>query len=198
MGGFPRNMVIDTSEISQTIDESWIGAKVDDPVLLEKIGQATLDYMLNRVSKGKGIGGVTFNPNRYSKKYINSAEFQAAGKKPSPVNMMLHGDMLGSIEVLVEGSSVKLVIPPDQSPKAHGHQTGDGTAPKRPFFGVTREEFEKNILSKFKDEIRSQARPKSESQTNVTNRRSKTNKLLESLGIIEQIENLGDLFRLIK
>jgi hypothetical protein len=178
-------MIVEQDEISQTFDKSWIGKEIQDPDLLEQIGQVTLDYMLERVSGGKGLGGVTFVPNKYSDKYIESAAFQAAGKSPRPVNMLLNGDMLGSIEVVTEGTSVKLVIPSDQAPKAHGHQTGEGFAPKRPFFGVTREEFNKNILSKFKDEIREASRP-----------RSRQPSLFEGLGIEEEIATLGDLFRL--
>jgi len=198
MPRFPKNMVIDTSEISQTIDASWLGREVTDTNLLERIGQATLDYMLDRVSTGKGIGGVTFKPNKYSNRYMKTAEFQAAGKSPSPVNMTLHGDMLGSIQLEVGESSFKLYIPPEQSPKAHGHQTGEGTAPKRPFFGVTRTEFEKNILIKFKEEIKRSSAQKSNLQENVTKTQAKPIRLLNNLDILEEIRTLGDLFRLVK
>lgn len=149
-------------EVSQTIDlEKWTGADLSqDPVLLREIGQEIVDYMKERVAQGVGAGEVSFKANKYSPEYQASLAFKAAGKDSSPVNMKLSGDMLGSMDFIDNENQLKFSIAGDQSPKAYGHMTGFEGHPtipqgkyKREFFGITKAEFEKNILPKFKDDI---------------------------------------------
>jgi hypothetical protein len=155
-------LVLTESEVSQTIDlEKWTGANLDsDPELVREIGQAVVDYMKERVSTGKGVDRQTFKRNTYSKQYQQSLDFKAAGKSPSPVNMELSGDMLGSIDLVDNGSQVKIMIGGSEAVKAFAHQTGYEGHPtipngkyKREFFGITRQEFEKEILPKYRDDI---------------------------------------------
>ena len=116
--------------------------------------------------------------------YQKSADFKAAGKSASPVNMRLSGDMLGSIDLAIDGDKLLIGIPSEESPKAHGHMTGQegsGNLPKRQFFGVTKKEF---------DEILKKVAPIAQR----TRQRSRSaNEFEEILGAIN---TLGDLFRL--
>lgn len=185
MARLPSNITLEIDEVSQTIDQTWLKG-IDDEETLEAIGQATIDYIRNRVKKGKGLGGETFVPNKYSKSYINSPDFKAAGKSPRPVNMKLSGDMLDSIDLVVDGDRILIGLPSDQSPKAHGHMTGQegaGPLPKRQFFGVTKKEFDE-ILSKVTRPARRRAR-----------RAAPQDEIDE---IISGIGTIGDLFRLVE
>lgn len=158
-------------EVSQTIDlEKWTGLDLSrDPELVREIGQDIVDYMKERVAQGVGAGEVSFKANKYSPEYQASLAFKAAGKDPSPVNMKLSGDMLGSMDFIDNENQIKFTIAGDQSPKAYGHMTGFEGHPtipqgkyKREFFGITKAEFEKNILPKFKNDIenaRTEERP---------------------------------------
>ena len=182
----PSNITLEIDEVSQTIDQTWLRG-IEDEETLEAIGQATIDYIRERASKGLGLGGETMKPTKYSESYQNSPDFKAAGKSSSPVNMRLSGDMLGSLDLLVEGDRLTIGLPADESPKAHGHMTGQegqGPLPKRQFFGVTRKEFDQ-ILSKV-------ARP----SRRTRQRSSRVSNQDEIDEILEGLETLGDLFRL--
>jgi hypothetical protein len=61
--------------------------------------------------------------------------------------------MMASIDLIKDNSKVMQIgIDNEEAPKAHGHMTGDGTAPRRPFLGVTKEDL-KEIKEKYADEI---------------------------------------------
>ena len=151
------------TEVSQEIDfDSLTGAPVSlDPALQREMAQATIDFIKKRVVEdNKGLGGKPLlSP--YSKSYEDSLDFEAAGKSSGDVNMTLSGDMLGSIDVLDEGDTVKIGIDdPDVAPRAYGHQSGFEGHPnkamkkyKREFFGVTDFELEKEILPQFQAQI---------------------------------------------
>lgn len=176
----PSNITLEIDEVSQTIDQTWLRG-IEDEETLEAIGQATIDYIRERASKGRGLGNEVMRPTKYSESYQNSPDFKAAGKSSSPVNMQLSGDMLGSIDLALGSDRFIIGLPSDQSPKAHGHMTGQegsGPLPKRQFFGVTKKEFD--------DILRKVAPPRR------TRQRSR-NEFDEILGAIE---TLGDLFRL--
>jgi hypothetical protein len=151
--------------VTQEIDLSEVVGKdiSNDPLLVRKIGQGIIDYITERSAKGLGIGGNKLK-SPYSKDYIKSLPFKAAGKSPNKVDMRLSGDMIGSLDLLEEnGSVIKFGIDePDQAVKGYAHQTGfEGhptiKGPKREWFGVTIDEIKKNVIPKFKSEIRSSA-----------------------------------------
>lgn len=148
------------TKVSQTIDLSDAAGKdiSGDPILVKKIGQRMIDFMVDRAKDGKGIDGVKLK-SPYSKSYQESLAFQAAGKSKNDVNMTLSGDMLGSVDFQEDKSKITLEIAdPDQAIKAYGNQTGFAghptikNGPRRPFFGLSKAEI-KEVLSDFTDEI---------------------------------------------
>jgi phage gpG-like protein len=178
------------SKVTQTIDlNKIVGSDISaDELLVNRIGQAIIDYMDERVDDGKGLGEVKLK-SPYSDSYAESLDFKAAGKSKSDVNMKLSGDMMGSIDLLkVDGSKLTIGIDdPDQAIKAYGHQTGfEGhphiKGPKRPFFGVTPDEIKKKILPEFKDEIKAKRVTSAEEQNRLIN-------------FIRGIRTLGDLLK---
>lgn len=151
------------TELSQDIDfDSLADAPISlDPVLQREIAQATIDYIKSRVEdENLGFGRKALK-SPYQKSYQESLDFEASGKSPINVNMMLSGDMMGSIDVLDEGKTVKIGIDnPDVMPRAYGHQSGFKDHPnskmrkyKREFFGVTDDEVKKFVLADFEDDI---------------------------------------------
>ena len=149
-------------EISQEIDlENLIGVKVGkDKALLREIAQEVIDYMIDRTQVDrKELGGQKPLKSPYSKSYSESKDFKAAGKSRTKVDLTLSGDMLGSIDLVEESNSgFKIAIAADQTPKAFGHISGfEGhpvlRGPKRPFFGVTKDELITKILPKFKADL---------------------------------------------
>jgi len=150
-------------KVSQTIDlNEIVGDDISlDEVLVKKIGQAIIDYNLDRAEEGLGIDRKPLK--KYKKTYMNSDEFKSAGKS-STVNMRLSGDMLGALDIIsIEGSKITYGIEDtDQAPKAYGHQTGYRGHPtipegkyKRRFFGLTKDEAEAVIFEKFSEELES-------------------------------------------
>lgn len=162
MAKLPSNLKLTEDEISQTIDlKKWTGKDLSsDPVLIREIGQEVLDYMIKRVDDNKGLGNEPLRPAKYSKTYSESLDFKAAGKSKGDVNMKLSGDMLGTIDFEDSGNNIKFAIDPAETLKAYGHMTGYKGHPtipqgkyKRQFFGITKDEFDKNILPKFKADL---------------------------------------------
>lgn len=146
---------VSLSTFEQQIDlEDLTGVDLSNyPLLMNEIAQATIDFIKERVDAGFGIGGTKLK-GPYSEGYVNSLPFQAAGKSPNEINMQLTGDMLGSVDILeMRGSVFKYgLADEDQIPKAYNHQEGD-TVPRRPWFGVTKDEFVDNILRKYEADI---------------------------------------------
>lgn len=175
----PKLTTLSKSKIAQKIDlEEIVGKDIsNDPALVAKIGQAMVDYMLERVDNGKGIGGVKL-ASPYSESYAESLDFKAAGKSKRDINMKLTGDMLSAVDFDQDGNTITLKIDaPDQAIKAYGHQTGfEGhptiKGPKRPFFGLSLKEI-KNVASEFKSEV--------ERSKDTTEKFSETQKLIKSV-----------------
>jgi hypothetical protein len=185
------------SEVSQEIDLNKLtGADLSqDPELTREIQQATIDYMLGRISEGKGIGGKALR-SPYSKTYQASQDFEAAGKSATDVNMELSGDMLGTIDIIKESNNgAKFTFginDPTEAIKAYGHQTGFKGHPtipqgkyKREFFGVFEKELKENVLSQFQEDIdrlkRSRVREETSRQINQR--------------VLQSIRTAADLFR---
>jgi hypothetical protein len=166
MAEIPKEIKASETSITQEIDlEEWTGVKVsNDPTLMREMQQSIIDYMRGRISEGKG-----FNERKlkspYSKTYAASLDFQAAGKSEGDVNMELSGDMVGSIDVLQERDDRFTIGFTDSEviPRAYGHISGFAGHPnqdalkkyQRVFFGVSKKEFNKNILPAFKGDLES-------------------------------------------
>lgn len=117
------------------------------------IGQAIIDRIRERTESGVDKRNQAFK--KYSKRYINSDEFEAFGKSASDVNLTLSGDMLGLMDVIRSTKNV-IEIGWDDSTnnaKAYNHIVGD-TVPKRDFFGISKTEL-KEIANEFSDEVKS-------------------------------------------
>ena len=71
----------------------------DNEALKLAMAEALLTKMLDKTAEGKSRTGKGFR--KYSKAYMKSDEFKAAGKT-AKVNMKLSGDMLGLIDVTSE------------------------------------------------------------------------------------------------
>ena len=115
------------------------------------MAQALLDKILDKTASSRSRTGKGFR--QYSKTYIASDAFKAAGKS-SKVNMSLSGDMLGLIEATSETANTVTLSWEDseEAAKAHGHITGGGRLPVRDFFGLNK----KDIIAvkrEFKQEI---------------------------------------------
>ncbi len=151
---------ISLDKIEQTIDLSdFINVDLSDSRAVKlSIGQAMIDHILERTAKGDGMsfsgdsGRSVKLKSPYSKAYVDSLPFKAAGKKASKINMELTGDMLASMDIVsVDGNKITIAISEDQSPKAFNHLTGD-TVPRRPWFGVSAGEV-RDILKDFAPDI---------------------------------------------
>ena len=144
------------------LDEFFPGVDFsDERALKEAIGQDIIDKIVSRTEAGGGIKISANGQGRpvklkapYSKQYVDSLEFKAAGKQKAKVNMTLTGDMLAAIDVVsTTGNKIKIgITDDDQIPKAYNHQTGD-TVPERPFFGISKSEL-KEILDDYRDNIK--------------------------------------------
>jgi hypothetical protein len=185
--------------VSQKLDLNALTGRdiASDSVLVRKIAQGIIDYMVDRAKSGRGLGRKDLK-SPYSKSYSESLTFKAAGKARNDVNMTLSGDMLRSIDILEEdGASVVIGIEDEvDAPKAYGHQTGFEGHPtipsgkyKRPFFGVTADEVKKQVLPKFKAEI-----DKSAGARTISSLESQE----AAISFIQGIRRLGQLFEVIE
>lgn len=122
----------------------------DDTTLRLALGQAVIDKIVERTKSGELLSGSSSRG--YSKEYMESEEFKAAGKSKK-VNMTLTGDMLGLMDILDEGSNTITIgwNDSDENLKASNHLSGD-TVPKRDFFGLTSSDVSE-IKSKFQSDI---------------------------------------------
>jgi hypothetical protein len=69
-----------------------------------EIGLLIINYIQDRTRQGLGIGKLPFRNSRgqkrYSENYVESKEFEVAGKSPNQINLSFTGDMLDSLEIL--------------------------------------------------------------------------------------------------
>lgn len=115
------------------------------------IADLVIEFMVDRTGKGKDANGKAFP--KYSKSYINSLDFQNAGKSKSKVNLELSGDMLAAISLLDEKDGKIVVgIDPDsdEAGRAEGNILGSyGGDPNksraRNFLGIKPSELKKII-----------------------------------------------------
>lgn len=64
----------------------------------EAFAFAALDFIRARTAAGKGKGGRNFP--KYTTEYVQSLDFKNAGKRSSPVNLKLSGDMIAANDLL--------------------------------------------------------------------------------------------------
>jgi hypothetical protein len=123
----------------------------DMPELKESLGQAVVDFIVDRTKKGVDINGDKFDD--YGTPYTESDAFKAFGKTKK-VNLSLRGDMLSQLEVIESsGNQIKLGWEdPTENAKAYNHNTGD-TVTKRQFFGIKDEDLKK-ISAEFKPDLK--------------------------------------------
>lgn len=136
------------SEFEVEISESYTSDQ------REAIAAEIISFVRSRTLSGKSVNGGRFPG--YSKSYVSSTDFKAAGKNKNRVNLTLSGDMLAYME-LVKNQKGKLVIGyGDSNPeagKAEGNQIGsyggEARASKaRRFLGITKEDLAR-ILNKY-------------------------------------------------
>ena len=141
--------------LSQTINLKDLFGKnfSNQSAIKEAFAQAVIDRIVERTEGGKAVGGKRNLKAPYSKEYVESLEFKAAGKSKGRVNMTLTGDMLRSIDVLDVGANTITIgiDDPDESPKAFNHQVGD-TVPRRDFFGINNTELTE-LAQEFRPDI---------------------------------------------
>ena len=147
--------------------------------LKEAIGGAIIERIRNRTENGNGMsfgasgrGTPVKLKAPYSKEYADSLDFKAAGKSRGKVNMTLTGDMLGLMDVTkIEGNSITIGWnDTEESAKAHGHSTGGGNLPRRPFFGVSKSELQE-IKKEFGDAINEAVRTRNTEGSKAFERR---------------------------
>jgi len=139
---------------------SWQRVKVEIPkqyTPIERVAIANeiIEFMIKRTKSGKDVNGSSFP--KYTQEYINSKNFDIAGKSKGKVDLELSGEMLNNIELLSHGSG-SLLIGFDKSDselngKVEGNRIGSyGGEPDsekaRDFLGITNDDLEK-ILKKF-------------------------------------------------
>lgn len=116
--------------------------------------------------------------------------------------MRLTGDMMRSIDVGVSSDGLPMIsINDENAPKAHGHQTGQygkGPLPVRPFFGVTKDEFEK-VAKKFRSLIEQEtAKKNKEVQRSFSDDTARLPSPKDALKVLGELQSLKKLVKLIK
>lgn len=125
----------------------WTRARIEVPDKLggkdrELLGEEIVEFIRKRSSQGLDKDNKKFP--KYSKEYINSLDFKNAGKKKTPVNLELSGDMLAAMDVISHKKGSILVgfeNGTDENDRAEGNITGSygrdpNPAKARDFLGV--------------------------------------------------------------
>jgi phage gpG-like protein len=177
----------------QFIDVKLPNGYSDD--IKEAIAAEIISVIRKRTLKNKDKDGESFPS--YSKEYVKSVDFKAAGKSKGDINLTLSGDMLASIELL-EKKKNKVVIGFEegtvQNAKADGNIRGTYGRPSpikgkaRPFLGISDDELEK-ILNKYPKDEEGEARADA-----VLKAQDKIDKRLKSIDINELSSDEVDTF----
>lgn len=119
--------------------------------VIEKI-QERMESSMGVSASSQGFRNKALSPPPYSKAYINSRPFQIY-KGSKKVNLELRGDMKAAMSVInTDNGSVTIGFTSDaEGLKARGHIVGDGTAPKRDFFGLPKTELIEIMKQTIKD-----------------------------------------------
>lgn len=106
-----------------------------------------IQYIKDRTANNKDVNGKKFH--KYSDSYIHSADFRAAGKSASDVNLRLTNEMMDSIQLLDQGKGYITIGFEDGSAandKGVWQQRADNGVP-RIFLGINEKDLEK-VLAK--------------------------------------------------
>lgn len=148
-----KGLTLKKSDVSQTINlEELFGVSFrGERELRLAIAQKIIDHIKERTESGKTVSGGSFAP--YSKEYKKTTIFNLLKSGTTP-DLTLTGNMLASMDVLGEGPNTVRIGFGDELErlKAFNHNTGD-TVPRRPFFGVSKDEAKRIVLDEFKEEI---------------------------------------------
>jgi len=106
------------------------------------LADLVIEHIFDRTSRGLDKNGRPFP--KYSKEYINSVDFKAAGKSKGKVNLQLSGDMLAAMKLLSESKKKITIGFEDETPEnakaewnikgTYGQKTSTGK--KRDFLGI--------------------------------------------------------------
>lgn len=116
------------------------------------IADLIIERIVERTSEGLDKKGNPFPG--YSKSYINSLDFQNAGKSAGDINLQLSGDMLAALTILKDGPNkirIGFEKGSDENARADGNIRGTygkdrGSKKKaRDFLGIDRDEL-KSII----------------------------------------------------
>lgn len=111
------------------------------------LAKNVIDFIKERTDKSVDVDGKKFHP--YSKSYVESDNFQIAGKSKGDVNLRLTNEMMESIELLEDGPgyiTIGFEEGTDANNKAVWNERSDN-GPSRKFVGINDKDLEKVIAS---------------------------------------------------
>lgn len=136
-----------------TIDISEFDLKPQQRVDLADL---VIEHIYDRTTRGLDKNGRPFP--KYSKEYINSMDFKAAGKSKSKVNLQLSGDMLAAMKLLSENKKKITIGFENGTPEnakaewnikgTYGQATSTGK--RRDFLGIQSEKL-KQLIAEVSD-----------------------------------------------
>jgi len=136
------------------------GKPVTNTAVRLSLAQDIIDKNLANISQGVDSSGRQYSGKaaEYTEGYKNSLEFQAYSKSDTPVDMKLTNQMLSSMSVLDHSPEViRIGFSSSQSPKAHGHITGN-VGKRRDFFGVPPKELS-SLIREYKPRLPKELTP---------------------------------------
>jgi hypothetical protein len=173
-----NNITITKKKTQQVFDLKEIfsveeGEKIP-AAFAKEFGQQMEELMIIRCQEGDDINGEKFAPYS-SKRYADEK-----GVGVNDVDMILTGDMLGSLETKVKSGKVTVQITGEKNLlKSFNHNTGDSKGmPERKFFGVIPEnKAYKKVVRSMKSELKAGFKEKRKAED------KRISKVLESLEV---------------
>lgn len=108
------------------------------------LAQEVIDKIKDNVSQGIDASGKVFSgvkkKNTYAASYVSSPQFSAAGKRQSPINLRLSGDMMDTLDVIDHGPGYIDIGYEDgsaENEKAGWAIDGNRYTPARNFLGLS-------------------------------------------------------------
>jgi hypothetical protein len=145
------NLTITKNRTEQKINlRELLGAKPTSSQV-EQFAREAIEVINQRTLNGDDINGETFEP--YSEEYARKK-----GVSVDSVDLFLTGNMLDAMDITNQTpETVTIGIKGGEDAlKSFAHNTGDGKAKKREFFGITKYEAER-IASKIKEDKKTEA-----------------------------------------
>lgn len=120
----------------------------------QEVGDFVVESILSRVGGGRSPVRGEGKFKKLSKDYKSFKTGEGSGGDP---NLELTGDMLDSLDFVVEGSKIRVGVSPSEAPKADNHnhfkEFGSPTLPRRQFIPKEDQTFTKDIISGIRDII---------------------------------------------